>query len=153
MTAPYIAPCLMAKEQGALVMVHAENGDVIDYLIGQALAEGNTDPIYHALNPSFCAGRRSDWPGGEADGTRRFAALCGACHLRRGSTADRGSPNQGLEVWGETCPQYLLLDQTYLETAGLRRCQICMVAASARSLASRCAVECTEEWTAADGRL
>ena len=47
----------MAKEQGALVMVHAENGDVIDYLIGQALSEGKTDPIYHAQNPSFCSGR------------------------------------------------------------------------------------------------
>jgi dihydropyrimidinase len=40
---------LHAKELGALVMVHAENGDVIDYLTKQALAEGNTDPIYHAL--------------------------------------------------------------------------------------------------------
>lgn len=34
---------LHAKELGALVMVHAENGDVIDYLTKQALAEGNTD--------------------------------------------------------------------------------------------------------------
>lgn len=40
---------LQAKELGALVMVHAENGDVIDYLTKQALAEGHTDPIYHAL--------------------------------------------------------------------------------------------------------
>ncbi len=38
----------MAKEHGALVMVHAENGDVIDYLVKYALANGNTDPIYHA---------------------------------------------------------------------------------------------------------
>ena len=40
---------IAAKELGALVMVHAENGDVIDYLTKKALAEGNTDPIYHAL--------------------------------------------------------------------------------------------------------
>ena len=45
---------LMAKEQGALVMVHAENGDVIDYLFDQALAEGHTDPIYHALTRPSC---------------------------------------------------------------------------------------------------
>ena len=40
---------IAAKEHGALVMVHAENGDVIDYLAKKALAEGKTDPIYHAL--------------------------------------------------------------------------------------------------------
>lgn len=40
---------IAAKEHGALVMVHAENGDVIDHLTKKALAEGNTDPIYHAL--------------------------------------------------------------------------------------------------------
>ena len=40
---------IAAKELGALVMVHAENGDVIDYLMKKALEEGNTDPIYHAL--------------------------------------------------------------------------------------------------------
>jgi dihydropyrimidinase len=37
------------KETGGLVMVHAENGHAIDYLVKRALAEGNTDPIYHAL--------------------------------------------------------------------------------------------------------
>jgi len=36
-------------ETGALVMVHAENGDVIDVLVKEALAAGNTEPLYHAL--------------------------------------------------------------------------------------------------------
>src|SRR4051812_42873835 len=39
----------VAAETGALVMVHAENGDVIDILVKQALEAGNTDPLYHAL--------------------------------------------------------------------------------------------------------
>jgi len=30
-------------------MVHAENGDAIDVLVKQALAEGKTEPRYHAL--------------------------------------------------------------------------------------------------------
>ena len=30
-------------------MVHAENGDVIEYLTAKALEQGQTDPIYHAL--------------------------------------------------------------------------------------------------------
>src|SRR6187401_1571005 len=37
------------SQTGALVMVHAENGDVVDVLVRQALEAGNTDPIYHAL--------------------------------------------------------------------------------------------------------
>ena len=40
---------VQAKKLGALVMVHAENGDVIDYLTAQALERRKTDPIYHAL--------------------------------------------------------------------------------------------------------
>jgi dihydropyrimidinase len=37
------------RESGALVMVHAENGDAIDVLVKEALAAGNTEPLYHAL--------------------------------------------------------------------------------------------------------
>src|SRR5438067_5990747 len=39
----------VAAETGALVMVHAENGDAIDVLVKQALAAGHTEPRYHAL--------------------------------------------------------------------------------------------------------
>ena len=38
----------IAKDNGMLVMAHCENGDVIDTLVQQALAEGHTDPIWHA---------------------------------------------------------------------------------------------------------
>src|SRR5207302_9356963 len=39
----------VAAETGALVMVHAENGDAIDVLVKEALAAGKTEPKYHAL--------------------------------------------------------------------------------------------------------
>src|SRR5881398_2387743 len=39
----------VAARTGALVMVHAENGDAIDVLVKQALAEGHTEPHWHAL--------------------------------------------------------------------------------------------------------
>ncbi|MEP6892894.1 MAG: amidohydrolase family protein, partial [Gaiellaceae bacterium] len=39
----------VAAKTGALVMVHAENGDAIDVLVKQALAAGNTAPHFHAL--------------------------------------------------------------------------------------------------------
>src|SRR5207344_1536975 len=39
----------VAAETGALVMVHAENGDAIDVLVKQAIAAGTTAPHFHAL--------------------------------------------------------------------------------------------------------
>src|SRR5919202_1108124 len=39
----------VAADTGALVMVHAENGDAIEVLMAEAIAAGNTSPIYHAL--------------------------------------------------------------------------------------------------------
>ena len=38
----------VASETGAIVMVHAENGDAIDVLVKKAVAEGKTEPIWHA---------------------------------------------------------------------------------------------------------
>ena len=134
-------------------MVHAENGDVIDYLIGQALSEGNTDPIYHArTRPSVLEG--------EATGRAAKLTALADCqlyvvHVTCSEAVQQiaESRNQGLEVWGETCPQYLLLDETYLERPNFEGAKVCMVTASSRSLAPECIVECTEEWTASDGRL
>ena len=104
-----------AKEQGALVMVHAENGDVIDYLTKKALAEGNTDPIYHALT-------RPQELEGEATG--RAAKLAGLAnsqlyvvHVTCADAVEQiaEARKKGFDVWGETCPQYLVLDQSYME--------------------------------------
>src|SRR5918911_864317 len=38
----------VAADTGALVMVHAENGDAVDVLVKKALAEGHTEPVWHA---------------------------------------------------------------------------------------------------------
>lgn len=106
---------LAAKELGALVMVHAENGDVIDYLTKQALKEGNTDPIYHALT-------RPPEIEGEATGRAcQLTALANSqlyvVHVSCAHAVEKiaEARNKGLDIWGETCPQYLVLDRSYLE--------------------------------------
>src|SRR5215216_1087816 len=38
----------IARENGMLVMAHCENGDVVEVLVGEALAAGHTSPEYHA---------------------------------------------------------------------------------------------------------
>ncbi|MFD2445585.1 dihydropyrimidinase [Bacillus sp. CGMCC 1.16607] len=106
---------LAAKEHGALVMVHAENGDVIDFLTKKAIAEGNTEPIYHALTRP---------PEVEGEATGRAAQLTGLAHSQLyvvhvscAEAVERiaEARSKGYTVFGETCPQYLVLDQSYLE--------------------------------------
>ncbi|ASK62442.1 dihydropyrimidinase [Virgibacillus phasianinus] len=106
---------LTAKEHGALVMVHAENGDVIDHLVTEALEKGNTDPIHHALTrpPELegeATGRAVELTG-LADSQLYVVHVTSAAALERITEARR----KGYNVWGETCPQYLVLDQSNLE--------------------------------------
>lgn len=104
-----------AKELGALVQVHAENGDVIDYLTRHALANGQTEPIYHALTRP---------PEAEGEATGRAAALAALAgsqlyvvHVTCADAVRRiaEAREKGWDVYGETCPQYLTLDITALE--------------------------------------
>lgn len=104
-----------AKDLGALVMVHAENGDVIDFLVKKALVEGNTDPIYHALT-------RPPEAEGEATGratilTELAKSQLYVVHVSCAESARKiaEARSKGVDIWGETCPQYLVLDQSYLE--------------------------------------
>jgi len=96
----------VAAESGALVMVHAENGDVIDVLVRQALEAGNTEPLYHALTRP---------PEAEGEATNRaiqLAHLAGAplyvVHVtcREAVEPIQRARDKGWDVWGETCTQY-----------------------------------------------
>src|SRR5258707_13502640 len=53
-------------KNGALICMHAENGSAIDVMVQQALAEGKTAPIYHALTRPTMA---------EAEAVHRAIAL------------------------------------------------------------------------------
>lgn len=106
---------IRAKELGAMVQVHAENGDVLDYLIKQALEQGNTDPIYHAYTRP---------PEAEGEATGRAIALTALAdaqlYVVHVSCADAvrriaEAREKGWNVYGETCPQYLVLDISDLD--------------------------------------
>ena len=105
----------VGKDVGATVMVHCENGSVIDELVEEARANGNTEPIYHALTRP---------PQLEGEATKRaieLANLAGAklyvVHVTCKEAVDEiiSARNKGYDVLGETCPPYLVLDQTALE--------------------------------------
>ncbi len=106
---------LTAAETGALVMVHAENGDAIDIIVKKAVAEGKKDPIWHAWTRP---------PATEGEATSRAAHLAyvaGApLYVVHVSCLDAIEPiaharEKGWQVWGETCTQYLFIDETALQ--------------------------------------
>ena len=107
-----------ASENGGTIMMHAENGIVIDVLREQALARGETDPIHHAITRP---------PVTEAEATHRaisYAELAGCplyiVHMSAKEAVAEvvQARDRGLNVFGETCPQYLYLDWDNLREPG-----------------------------------
>jgi dihydropyrimidinase len=103
---------------GGLVMVHAENGIVIDLIVREAVAAGHTAPVYHALT------RPAILEGEAAQRAITLATLAEAplyvvhvscAHSLHAVAAAR---TRGLPVWGETCPQYLYLDDSCYAAPG-----------------------------------
>src|SRR5437867_4644595 len=105
----------VAAETGALVMVHAENGDAIDVLVKKALTAGHTEPKYHALT------RPPETEGEATNRAIQLARVAGcALYVVHGSCAESVEPIQlarekGWDVWGETCTQYFFVDESFLE--------------------------------------
>jgi len=93
-------------------MVHAENGDVIDILAEEALAAGNTEPVFHART-------RPGW--GAVEASLRAAALAAQAgdaplylvHINMAGEVDQlqYAREHGLNMMGETCPQYLFFTE------------------------------------------
>lgn len=99
----------VAREEGALVMVHAENADCISWLTERLLRAGKTAPRYHAESRPMLA---------EREATHRaitFAELVDVPILivhvsgREAIEQIRWAQGNGLRIYGETCPQYLFL--------------------------------------------
>jgi dihydropyrimidinase len=105
----------VAAKTGACVMVHAENGDAIEVLMADAIAAGNTDPIYHALT------RPPETEGEATNRAVQLARVAGAplyvVHVSCEESLEpiRIARQKGWDVWGETCTQYFFIDQSFLE--------------------------------------
>ncbi|TDD58951.1 dihydropyrimidinase [Kribbella antibiotica] len=99
-----------ARENGAMIMMHAENGIAIDVLVQQALARGESDPIYHGITRP---------PALETEATSRAIALAEVAkdcplyivHLSASGALEAVAQarDAGRNVFAETCPQYLYL--------------------------------------------
>ena len=106
-----------AARSGALVYAHCENDCAVTHLIERHLARGDTGPAYHATSRP---------PEVEAEATNRaimLAQMAGApiciAHVTSAGAARHVAEarRQGGAVVAETCPQYLVLDDSVYDPA------------------------------------
>ena len=104
----------IAREHGLLVMVHAENGDVIEILVKEALAAGHLTPEWHALTrPAEGAVEtvfRSIMLAKQANAPIYIVHM----NTAGGVNEVRRAREENLLVMAETCPQYLFFNIEYL---------------------------------------
>ncbi|MFN0160736.1 MAG: amidohydrolase family protein, partial [Burkholderiales bacterium] len=114
-----------AARHGALVMVHAENNDMIRWIAQRLLARGHTAPKFHAVSHDALA---------EAEATHRVIALSRLVdtpvlivHMsgEEAVRTVRAAQTLGASVHGETCPQYLFLTAEDIDRPGLEGAKFC----------------------------
>jgi dihydropyrimidinase len=97
------------RKNGGLIMIHAENGPVIDVIAADLVAAGTTDPIGHGL---------ARYPILEGEATNRVIRLAEAAgvpvyivHLSSRDALEvvTAARDRGALAFAETCPQYLFL--------------------------------------------
>jgi dihydropyrimidinase len=115
----------VARREGALVMVHAENHEMIKWLTDRLLERGLGAPRYHAVSHARLA---------EGEATNRAVALSQLLdvpillvHVSAGEAIEviRNAQTRGLRIYGETCPQYLFLTADDLAKPGVEGAKFC----------------------------
>ncbi|MFT5447851.1 MAG: dihydropyrimidinase [Gammaproteobacteria bacterium] len=114
-----------ARREGAMVMVHAENHDVIRWLTDRLLNAGHRAPRYHAVAHARIA---------EGEATHRAINLSELLdvpllivHVSAKEAIDeiRDAQTKGLRIYGETCPQYLFMTAADMDLAGMDGAKYC----------------------------
>lgn len=104
-----------ARQLGMVALVHAENGDLVDFFTEQLELQGLTDPMYKAIAHPASA---------EAEATNRavtFSAIMDTpllivhVSVPESVAVIRRAQSKLQPVFAETCPQYLLLGKSRLE--------------------------------------
>ena len=108
----------LARREGAMMMVHAENHDIIAWLSEKLVQAGRRQPSSHAI---------AHHPIAESEATNRVIALAELLdvpvlfvHVSAKEAIDqiRAAQARGLKIYGETCPQYLFLTADMMDAPG-----------------------------------
>jgi len=107
-----------ATSNGALIMIHAENGIAIDAIVAAAVGRGQTDPVFHGLT------RPVEMEGEAVSRAIRLSQVTRAplyiVHLSSAPAlaAVTEARGRGQNTFAETCPQYLFLSQDDMARPG-----------------------------------
>ncbi len=107
-----------AAGNGALVMVHAENGIAIDAIVAAAVSRGQSDPVFHGLT------RPAELEGEAVHRAIVLAQVAKApvyiVHVSSAPALEAvvRARDEGQSVFAETCPQYLFLSEEDLARPG-----------------------------------
>jgi dihydropyrimidinase len=115
----------LARREGAFVMVHAENHEMIKWLTTRLLDRGLGAPRYHAVSHARLA---------EGEATNRAVTLSQLLdvpillvHVSAAEAIEviRNAQTKGLKIYGETCPQYLFLTADDIAKPGMEGAKFC----------------------------
>ena len=115
----------VAGEEGALIMMHAENHDMIRWIAHRLLERGHVAPKFHAVAHDRLA---------ESEATHRAIALARLAdvpvlivHVAGRETVEviRDARRLGAAVYAESCPQYLFLEADDSDLPGVEGAKFC----------------------------
>ncbi|MEO1308221.1 MAG: dihydropyrimidinase [Pseudomonadota bacterium] len=116
---------VMARENGGLTMVHAENNAMIKWMVRRLIDRGYDAPKYHAVSHPAVS---------EVEAVRRGIALASFVeapllfvHISTdaGARAVAEARMDGRMIFGETCPQYMFLTADDLDRPGAEGAKYC----------------------------
>jgi dihydropyrimidinase len=108
----------VARREGAMAMIHAENADCISWLTEQLEAAGLSAPKYHGHSRPMLV---------EREATHRAIAISELVDVpilivhvsgKEAIEQIRWAHGHGLRIYAETCPQYLVLSADDLDQDG-----------------------------------
>ena len=115
----------LARRERALVMVHAENHDMIKWLAQRLVEQGHTAPRFHGVAHD---------PLAETEAAFRAIAMSRLVdvpvllvHVSGGETIEliRQAQRLGANVLAESCPQYLFLTAEDMDRPGMEGAKYC----------------------------
>lgn len=108
----------VARQHGAMAMIHAENADLIAWLTETLLEQGKTEPRYHAAARPMVV---------EREATHRAISMAELADVpilivhvsgREAVEQIHWAQGRGLRIYAETCPQYIALTEDDLAKPG-----------------------------------
>lgn len=115
----------VASEHGAMIMLHAENHDMIRWVARRLLERGHTAPTFHTVAHDVLA---------ESEATQRAISLSRLVdvpilivHVAGKETVQiiRHAQKLGAPVYAESCPQYLFLEASQTDALGMEGAKFC----------------------------